>query len=44
MLRIVMCFVLFVGDDVILYKYGEKSAQSLCSAGFRYVAFKSYDG
>ncbi|BAT91549.1 hypothetical protein VIGAN_07015100 [Vigna angularis var. angularis] len=33
-----------ISDDVILYKYGEKSAQSLCSAGFRYVAFKSYDG
>lgn len=33
-----------VGDDVVLYKYGEKSAQSLSSAGFRYITFKSYDG
>ncbi|QHN78338.1 uncharacterized protein DS421_19g660530 [Arachis hypogaea] len=31
-------------DDVVPYKYGEKSAQCLCSSGFRYVAFKSYDG
>ncbi|WJX92275.1 lysophospholipase [Trifolium repens] len=32
------------GDDVVHCKYGEKSAQSLSSAGFRYVAFKSYEG
>ncbi|MED6143622.1 hypothetical protein PIB30_007562 [Stylosanthes scabra] len=31
-------------DDVVPCKYGEKSAQCLCSAGFRYVAFKTYDG
>ncbi|RDY04422.1 Acyl-protein thioesterase 2 [Mucuna pruriens] len=33
-----------ISDDVILYKYGEKSAQSLSSAGFRYITFKPYDG
>ncbi|KAG5008852.1 Acyl-protein thioesterase 2 [Glycine soja] len=33
-----------ISDDVVLYKYGEKSAQSLSSAGFRYITFKSYDG
>ncbi|KAI4355712.1 hypothetical protein L6164_004459 [Bauhinia variegata] len=31
-------------DDVVLYKHGEKSAQCLSSAGFRYITFKSYDG
>ncbi|KAI4329307.1 hypothetical protein L6164_021589 [Bauhinia variegata] len=31
-------------DEVVLYKYGEKSAQSLNSAGFRYITFKSFDG
>ncbi|KAF3450837.1 hypothetical protein FNV43_RR06926 [Rhamnella rubrinervis] len=31
-------------DDVVPYKYGEKSAQSLSSAGFRYVTLKSLDG
>ncbi|XP_057454206.1 uncharacterized protein LOC130745829 [Lotus japonicus] len=33
-----------ISDDVVLYKYGEKSAQSLSSAGFQYITFKSYDG
>ncbi|CAJ2653540.1 unnamed protein product [Trifolium pratense] len=33
-----------ISDDVVHCKYGEKSAQSLSSAGFRYVAFKSYEG
>lgn len=33
----------FAGDDVVPFKYGEKSAQSLSSAGFRYITFKSYD-
>ncbi|KAG6669428.1 acyl-protein thioesterase 2-like isoform X1 [Carya illinoinensis] len=32
------------GDDAVLYKYGEKSAQSLSSAGFQHLAFKSYEG
>ncbi|XP_054779907.1 uncharacterized protein LOC129298162 [Prosopis cineraria] len=31
-------------DDVVLYKYGEKSAQSLSSAGFQYITFKCYEG
>ncbi|CAL5199830.1 unnamed protein product [Lathyrus oleraceus] len=33
-----------ISDDVVHCKYGEKSAQSLSSAGFRYIAFKSYEG
>ncbi|GAU22314.1 hypothetical protein TSUD_261140 [Trifolium subterraneum] len=33
-----------ISDDVVPYKYGEKSAQSLSSAGFQYITFKSYDG
>ncbi|KAI8529488.1 hypothetical protein RHMOL_Rhmol12G0228400 [Rhododendron molle] len=32
------------GDDVVPYKFGEKSTQFLGSAGFRYVSFKTYDG
>lgn len=44
LLRILICLVLLIGDDVVLCKYGEKSAQSLCAAGFRHVAFKSYEG
>ncbi|KAJ8445568.1 hypothetical protein Cgig2_012456 [Carnegiea gigantea] len=31
-------------DDVVAYKYGEKSAQALASAGFRNIIFKCYDG
>ncbi|KAK9282075.1 hypothetical protein L1049_004987 [Liquidambar formosana] len=31
-------------DDVVPYKYGEKSAHSLSSAGFQYLTFKAYDG
>ncbi|CAM8882851.1 unnamed protein product [Rhodiola kirilowii] len=31
-------------DDVVPYSYGEKSAHSLMSAGFRYVSFKGYEG
>lgn len=31
-------------DDVVAYKYGEKSAQALASAGFRNIMFKCYDG
>ncbi|KAF7123761.1 hypothetical protein RHSIM_Rhsim12G0193600 [Rhododendron simsii] len=31
-------------DDVVPYKFGEKSTQFLGSAGFRYVSFKTYDG
>lgn len=29
-------------DDVVLYKYGEKSSQALTSTGFQDVTFKSY--
>ncbi|XP_077210291.1 uncharacterized protein LOC143845759 isoform X2 [Tasmannia lanceolata] len=32
------------GDDVVLYKHGEKSAQVLTSTGFRNLAFKTYNG
>lgn len=31
-------------DDVVPYAFGEKSAQTLSSAGFRYLSFKHYDG
>uniref|UniRef100_A0A5B7AZQ1 Putative acyl-protein thioesterase 2 n=1 Tax=Davidia involucrata TaxID=16924 RepID=A0A5B7AZQ1_DAVIN len=32
------------GDDVVLYKFGEKSSQTLSSSGFPDVTFKSYNG
>ncbi|CAI9267468.1 unnamed protein product [Lactuca saligna] len=32
------------GDEVVPYKFGERSSQILSSAGFRYVAFKTYEG
>lgn len=32
------------GDDVVKYKFGEKSSQKLTSSGFRDVTFKSYGG
>ncbi|GMN50062.1 hypothetical protein TIFTF001_019236 [Ficus carica] len=31
-------------DDVVPYKYGEKSAHCLSSAGFRYLTLKPFDG
>ncbi|KNA23291.1 hypothetical protein SOVF_026150 [Spinacia oleracea] len=31
-------------DEVVAYKFGEKSAQALTSAGFRNLTFKSHDG
>lgn len=31
-------------DDVVLYKYGEKSSRALTSTGFQDVTFKSYTG
>ncbi|KAK6914981.1 Phospholipase/carboxylesterase/thioesterase, partial [Dillenia turbinata] len=31
-------------DEVVHYKFGEKSAHSLCFSGFRHLTFKSYDG
>ncbi|XP_047317394.1 acyl-protein thioesterase 2-like isoform X2 [Impatiens glandulifera] len=31
-------------DDVVPYKHGEKSCQTLASAGFRYVVVRIYDG
>ncbi|GMH04495.1 hypothetical protein Nepgr_006335 [Nepenthes gracilis] len=31
-------------DDVVPFKFGEKSAQKLTSSGFRDVTFKSYNG
>lgn len=31
-------------DDVVQYKFGEKSSQALNANGFRDVTFKSYDG
>ena len=31
-------------DDVVLYKFGEKSSQALHSVGFQDVIFKSYNG
>ncbi|CAN6456171.1 unnamed protein product [Victoria cruziana] len=32
------------GDDVVRYKFGEKSAEVLTSSGFRNMTFKSYNG
>ncbi|XP_058112743.1 uncharacterized protein LOC131255851 isoform X2 [Magnolia sinica] len=32
------------GDDVVLYKHGEKSANVLTSAGFQNLGFKTYGG
>ncbi|XP_024959596.1 acyl-protein thioesterase 2-like [Cynara cardunculus var. scolymus] len=31
------------GDDVVLFRYGEKSAEKLTSAGFQNLTFKTYD-
>ncbi|XP_043701473.1 acyl-protein thioesterase 2-like isoform X3 [Telopea speciosissima] len=31
-------------DDVVLYKYGEKSAQALNTTGFRNLMFRTYNG
>ncbi|KAJ6837485.1 acyl-protein thioesterase 2-like [Iris pallida] len=32
------------GDDVVLYKHGEKSAEVLKASGFRNLTFKTYNG
>ncbi|KAH7512524.1 hypothetical protein FEM48_Zijuj12G0099700 [Ziziphus jujuba var. spinosa] len=32
------------GDDVVVYKFGEKSSRALSSTGFQDVTFKSYNG
>ncbi|XP_017702449.1 acyl-protein thioesterase 2-like isoform X1 [Phoenix dactylifera] len=32
------------GDDVVLYKHGERSAEVLRSSGFRNLTFKTYNG
>lgn len=32
------------GDDVVPFKFGEKSSKALTSAGFRDLMFKEYDG
>lgn len=31
-------------DDVVPYKYGEKSANCLSISGFRHLTFKSFEG
>ena len=36
--------IFFTVDDVVQYKFGEKSSVSLASSGFRDVTFKSYNG
>ncbi|KAJ0804203.1 putative lysophospholipase [Helianthus annuus] len=41
-LPILMCHGL--GDEVVPYKFGERSAQILSSVGFTYVMFKTYEG
>lgn len=38
-----MCF-LVAADDVVPYRFGEKSAHSLAMAGFRQTMFKPYEG
>ena len=37
------CFFVVV-DDVVEYKLGEKSAQTMYSAGFQNLTFRSYNG
>lgn len=32
------------GDDVVPYKFGEKSSKCLSSNGFQDVTFKAYNG
>ncbi|KAF5938969.1 hypothetical protein HYC85_023228 [Camellia sinensis] len=41
-LPILLCHGL--GDEVVAYNHGEKSAQTLSSAGFRNLTFRSYNG
>lgn len=41
-LPILLCHGL--ADDVVAYKHGEKSAQTLSSAGFRNLTFRTYNG
>ena len=36
--------IFFAVDDVVQYKFGEKSSVSLLSSGFSDVTFKSYNG
>ncbi|KAJ8751617.1 hypothetical protein K2173_025770 [Erythroxylum novogranatense] len=40
-LPVLLCHGL--GDDVVAYKHGEKSAQILSSAGFQNLTFRTYD-
>jgi len=35
---------IFSGDDVVPYKFGEKSSKCLSSTGFGDVTFKAYTG
>lgn len=37
-------FFLLAGDDVVIFKHGEKSAEVLTSTGFKNLAFKTYSG
>lgn len=37
-------YVWFPGDDVVPYKFGEKSSQALISHGFKKTTFKAYTG
>lgn len=37
-------FFFFAGDEDVLYKHGEKSAEILRSSGFRNLTFKAYNG
>lgn len=36
--------LLYVGDDVVPYKFGEKSSKVFRSTGFQDVTFKAYNG
>ena len=42
-MRIISYFAV-AGDDVVAYKHGEKSAQTLSAAGFRNLTFRTYNG
>ncbi|GMQ03171.1 hypothetical protein CsSME_00049075 [Camellia sinensis var. sinensis] len=41
-LPVLLCHGL--GDEVVAYNHGENSAQTLSSAGFRNLTFRSYNG
>lgn len=41
---LIILVLVVVGDDVVSYKFGEKSSRALSSNGFKDVTFRSYSG